>query len=176
MQNAGSERGWLGVQLGLQLSQGRYCDGPIVNLDQSVRLEAAQVARYQFANGADLGSQLAVVGGKFNGNRVTMLVAFCLAQPNQQGDQAMPDSRERELFDNPDQPAQASAYNPQYLESHLRMLQAESVKILFAEKQEPTVAYSLCGGWIAASVKDGQFSDRVAGAINGKHLLAAADR
>ena len=42
-------------------------------------------------------------------DRVSVSLAFRLAQPHQQRDKPVADRRERELFDDADQPAQASA-------------------------------------------------------------------
>src|SRR5271165_5926312 len=80
-----------GLKFSFQLFQRRYHDRSIVGLDQVFGLEAAQITRYQLANGADLCSQFRVVGRKFDRDRIAFALTSALCESNQQCHQTMTD-------------------------------------------------------------------------------------
>src|SRR5579872_3494267 len=79
-----------------------------VNFEHALGLKAGEVARNQFAHGADLRGQFLIAGGQFDFHTVGSARAF-LRQAQKERSGAVADGGERELFDNAYQPAQASA-------------------------------------------------------------------
>ncbi len=100
-------------------------------------------------------------------------VSLALGQAKQQCRQPVPHGGEGKLFDDGNQLPQARTHYLQYLESHLRVFEAEGLEVSLADKQQRELAPRGHRGRISATVKYRQLRDRTTRALDGQDLLAA---
>ncbi len=105
-----------------------------IYLDQPFSLQAAEVARNQFAYGTNLRSNLLIIVRQCDRDAAARLHAFTISKTNEKGRQAVPYSRKREFLDDSDQPSQSGTHHSQHFESYLGMSQTQLLKILLANK------------------------------------------
>src|SRR5271157_3654826 len=161
---------------GLQFAQiGDYHDASI-HLDEAFSLKAAEIARDQLADSADLCRQFVVVGRQRDRDPDSFALAVRFRQSYQHGCQPMAHCRKGKLLDDADQPPQAPSDLAQYFERNLRMLQAQGLKVFLAEEQKAAIGDGLRRCWIAAAIEYRQLGDRTAWTVDGQYLFASASR
>src|SRR5271157_3989554 len=164
------------LQFGLQFAQiGDYHDASI-HLDEAFGLKAAQIARDQLADSADLCRQLVVIGRQRDRDPDSFALAVRFRQSYQHGCQPMAHCRKGKLLDDADQLPQAPSDLAQYFERNLRMLQAQGLKVFLAEEQKAAIGDGLRRCWIAAAIEYRQLGDRTAWTVDGQYLFASASR
>ncbi len=96
-----------------------------------------------------------------------------MRQPEEERREPVTHSGKRELFDDPNQPPQSCAYDPQYFERNLGMGQAQSVEVLFAHKQQCGVVDCRRRCRVVSAVKDRQLCHRATRPVHAEHVLAS---
>ena len=103
------------------------------------------------------------------------LLALGFRETEKQGDEALANGGEGELFDDADETAQAGADDGKHFECDFRVLHAECLKIVARDEGDLRIFNGHGGGGEAAAVEDGQLGYRLAGLVDGEDLLAAVD-
>ena len=79
--------------------------------------------------------QFLIADGQYDFDACARTFAFLLRETEQKRSQAVTYRRERKLFDDTNQSAQARTDHPQDLECYLRMGQTRCLKILFTDEE-----------------------------------------
>jgi hypothetical protein len=171
----GKERGRLLTGLEFCFQSFEIDDGEVAAFDfkDCFRLKAGKIPRNQLANGANLRRQFLVVGGQDNLNAAGSALAGSLGQPNQVCGQAVPYSGERKFFDDADETPQSRPDDSQHLQRNLRMCQAKSLKILFADEKKRSFINRAHRCRIIATVEHRKLGHRTARAFDAENVLSS---
>ena len=129
-----------GLEFRLQAFERRYLQS--VRLSTTISPSACRRLRLRETNSRTVpicAASSLLFMGSVTVTGVSVARSVRLAETNQQRHQAVADRGKRKLFNDADQPSQASSHNLQHFQSNLRVLQTERLKILPAEEQEAAV-------------------------------------
>lgn len=114
-------------------------------------------------------------GGKLELDAVVGLFAFSLRQAHENGDEALADGGEGELFNDADEAAEARTDDGEDLEGDFGVLDAEGMEVAAGDKGDLGIFNGDGRGRIRTAVEDGELGDGFAGKVDGEDLFAAAD-
>src|SRR5579884_2252431 len=144
--------------------------------EKSLSLQAAEIARDEFAYGSQFGGQILMTFCQFQMDAAFGRRAGFLSQAQNQGDQSLAHRGKGKLLDDADEAAQSRADNRDHLERHVRMLATEILKVLPRDEQDFRVFQSRGRSRIVPSVKNRQLRERTARSFHGQELFAPGSR
>src|ERR1035438_2748467 len=164
------------VELRLQRFLIQNHDAAAFDLEEPLRLEAGEVARYQFAHRADLRCQFLVTSWKLNLDAFRRSLSCSLCQTKEKRGEPVPHGGKRELFNDPHQSPQSRAHHAENFERHLRVFQAERLEILLSDQKQRGMIDGGTGGRVVSTIKHGNLRHGISRPIDAEHLLTPAGR
>ncbi len=117
--------------------------------------------------------QFLIAGGQCDFHTCGGTLAFLMHETQEERSQAMTHCGEREFFDDPNQSPQPRTNDPQDLQGHLGMGQAQCLKILLADEEQLGLVDSRYGRGIVPAIEDRKFGDGTTRTINTEYLFAS---
>ena len=129
---------------------------------QTLGLKTREIAGYQLADSPNLGCELLMAGRQKDFDAHRGALALLPRQTHEERCQAVPHGSERKLFDDFYQAPQARSHNAKHFERHLRMREAERLKILFADEEQQGAVDRGSRCRIVSAIEDRYLGDRTA--------------